>query len=508
MNEALDVKSKPSHSEVEAPEASTVGRLARSGAMWSVVMHVGRQVISLVGTVIVSRILSPSDYGLIAMVATFTALLQTFSDFGLSWATIQRRNISTPQVHNLFWLNAVFGLLLWLSCIVAAPALAAFYGRSELGMVTVVLGASFAFAGFAAQPTALIKRAMHLKKFSMIVIASTLIGVCAGVAVAMFGGGYWALVVQIVVTQFFRSVLTFLGSGYRPGLPRRNVDTLVLVRFGGYMAVTGTLLFFARSFDNVLIGKTLGSEELGYYSRAYFIVSLPAIFATTIMSNVMVPSLSALADDRARMASAYRRALGFSAVVGFPASLGLAVLAPAAVRLIYGDSWQPVVPLLIWLSIAGLFQPVYETASWLFVSNGKSRSYFSWSLLGAVSLMVGFTIGIRWGTLGVAIASSILWPLIMSAPSLVAAHKAAGLDIRPSLVTVRVPLIASLVMAAAVWLTGKWLGLFNMNWLLVTAFQIAAGITLYVCMLIRFWEPFPPAILSRFGLLRLKKEND
>ena len=475
-------------SRYAGPSSSTVGLLARRGAIWSFGMIVSRQIISIGGTSILARLLSPSDYGLIGLVATLTALLQSFSEMGLSWATIQRKDITVEQIHNFFWINSGIGILLWLFCIVLSPAVGDFYGHPEVRAIVIALGATFAISGIAVQPTALIKRQMKFSDLSKIVIFATLVGVLAAVAAAVAGFGYWSLVIQMLVVQIVRLILVFAVTKYRPRRPHFNVEMLGLVRFGGYMALTGVLIYVAENLDNVIVGKVRGTTDLGFYSRAYFLMMLPTLLATDTLTSIMVPSLASLSDDRGRMGAAYRKAVAMTAFIGFPASLGLALTAHGMVRVIYGSAWMPVAPILVAMSAMSMAQPIKDTSAWLFIACGKGRAYAIWSSLSSAALVSGFAIGIHWGPIGVATASSVVACVIV-VPTLYISHHAAGISLGPTVAVLARPFVASLAMGLAVVVT-TWiakpmdLGLIN-----TLVLQIAVGALTYLGALFLFLKP-------------------
>ena len=243
---------------VERVNEAEVGRCARQGVVWSIFQIGGRNLISLATTAFLARMLVPDDYGLIGMVATLTALLLVFSDMGLSWATVQREHLTTIQVSNLFWVNIAAGALLWGICLASAPMVAEFYHRSELVAITSVMGASFALAGIAVQPFALMHRQMRYKAIALIEIFALLVGAGAGIASAVFGHGYWALVVQTLTMQAVRSMMALHLSGLNILRLRFGANTRSLLVFGGILTANGLLIYLARNLDSVLIGRWWG----------------------------------------------------------------------------------------------------------------------------------------------------------------------------------------------------------------------------------------------------------
>lgn len=467
-------------------DVSEVGTKARSGAVWSAFQIVGRNVLSIGSTAILARVLSPDDYGLMGMVATLTALLLVFSDMGLSWATVQRKELSAAQVSNLFWINAVIGVVLWLACVLVAPLVAEFYQRPELRAVTAVMGASFLLGGLAVQPFALMRRRMQFRAIALIEVAAVVLAAACAITAALLGYGYWALVVQALVGQGVRLFLAWKPAGLELLAPRSGVGTRDMVAFGGMLALNGLLIYAARTLDSVFIGRVWGAEPLGYYTRAYFLMLLPSTLATTVIANLMVSSLSALQDQPERFGDAYRRAVTMVAFVGCPLAVGLALTAHEAVRLVYGPDWAPVAPMLVWLSIAGITQPIYNTTGWLFTAKARSGMYFGLTAVNALALLGAFWWGVQSGPLGVAKAYGLVMGLVLVWPALALAHRAASLPLRETgraLLPVAACLIALVAAVSVAWALALQL---QLDWGPALTLKIIAGALAYA-VAARYW---------------------
>ncbi|MDB5352380.1 MAG: polysaccharide biosynthesis protein [Planctomycetota bacterium] len=472
-----------------APHADEVGRLARRGAMWSLLLIAFRQVLTLATTAALARLLTPDDYGLLGMVATLTAFLQALSNLGLSAATIQHKGLSVRQVHNMFWINAAIGVALWAVCILVAPRFAAFYGRGELRAVTVAMGATFAIGGLALQPSALLARRMDFGRITLAELGAFLISTPVALVLAWRGWGYWAIVGQALAAQMARLVLVFAASGYRPGWPRPGAGTLGLVKVGGYLSVSWAVTYFARNLDNVIVGKSWGAVEMGYYSRAYFLMGLPTMLALGTLDGVMVPALSALHGDPERLGHAYRKSLQWIALVSFPLAAGLAVTAPEAIRLMYGPRWLDIVPILLWLSIAAICCPLYNTIGWLYIASRNGRRYAQWTIGSTALLVAGYLLGARWGACGVAASYGLLLTLILAWPGLYLAHRAAGLELRPTVRMILPILGATALMAAVCFGTGLALETAGVGWAWRLLIKVAVGVVVYAAANHRFIGP-------------------
>jgi PST family polysaccharide transporter len=460
----------------EAPPTEQISQKARAGAGWSMASLVGRQLISLGATAVLARVLSAADYGLFGMVVAITALMQAFTDFGLSWATIQRKEVTRAQIDALFLINAVFGLLLWIVSAFSGKFLVSFYHRPELAGITSLLGASFFFSGCAAQPLALLRRQMRFKPITLCDQWSTLAGAIMGVGTALSGFGYWALVIQVVVQQFMYALLLLLLGGYRPRFPRGVYGMAGLLSFGGYMAGYSVINYFSRNLDNVLVGRVCGAEQLGYYSRAYFLMTLPTLLASGMLNGVMIPALSALQGNRERMAAAFLRSIRWVTLLSCPVALGLAACAPEFVRFVYGPRWAPVVPMLLWLCVAGAIQPVQTAVGWLYVVTGRSRTMFLVGLASSTLTVAAFFVGIRFGAVGVARAYAAA-NTCLAVPVMLIGHRIAGLGMRRTMAVVTPLFIASTAMALCVVFAGILCK--GADYRVRLALEIAAGISIY-----------------------------
>jgi O-antigen/teichoic acid export membrane protein len=454
--------------------ANDVGAKARRGAMWSAVQIVTRNVVSIGVTAVLARLLVPADYGLIGMVTTLTALLLVFSDMGLSWATVQRRDLNNAQVSSLFWVNIAAGVVLWGAMIAAAPFLAAFYGEPALTMITIVSGIGFAISGVAVQPMALLMRQMDFRRIAVIEVTALLVGAVVALALALFDAGYWALVVQGPTQAIVRAILSIHLSGIRLQAPRRTAGLGSLVSFGGLLAVNGVLIYLARNLDSVLIGKVWGAAELGIYNRAYFLMLLPSMLANGVLSGLMVTSLAAFQGDSDRFAQAYRKALRLVAYAGTPMALGLALTAAPAVELIYGPGWDEVVALLGWLSFAAITQPVYNTNGWLFTAAGRGGSYLMLTAVNTGLLGLVFLLTVHNGVQTLAQGYGLVMGLIIPLPALWLAHRAARIPLIPSLRSIFPVYLLNGVMGLLVWAT--WFVAEAVGWSRMAAFPVQVGV--------------------------------
>lgn len=217
--------------------------------------------------VVLARLLTPKDFGLVGMVTAVTGVLAIFKDAGLSMVTVQSATITDEQISTLFWLNMLFGVVFFGLCLAIAPALVAFYHESCLFWVTAALASGFVFSGGAAQHQALLQRRMRFAAMAAIDILSLSTSIAIAIAMAANGHGYWALVGMNVTSSLVTAVLVWVAVGWVPGMPRRKVGARSMLRFGGTVTLNGLIVYIVNNTDKVLLGRFCGAEALGIYGE-------------------------------------------------------------------------------------------------------------------------------------------------------------------------------------------------------------------------------------------------
>lgn len=363
--------------------------------------------LNLVSIMVLARLLTPADFGLVAMVTAITGFVAMFKDAGLSMATVQRGSITHAQVSTLFWINVALSVLLMGVVAALAPAVAAFYGEPALVLVTLAIAGTFLFGGLAVQHTALLKRQMRFTAIAVKDVASMAAGIAVAIVLALLGAGYWALVAMTATTGLIGMAAAWALSGWRPGLPRRGAGVRPMLAFGGFLTGSSFLAYVRRNIDNVLIGAVFGSVALGLYQKAYQILMLPIRQVNSPVTNVVVPTLSRLQSEPERFRRYYSKALLLMTSVGMPV-VGLAFVAAGdIVLLVLGDQWLDAVPIFIALSPAAFAGTINVAGGWIFVSTGRSDRQFIISLILTVFYVSAMVAGLPWGVLGVATAFSI-----------------------------------------------------------------------------------------------------
>jgi len=369
--------------------------------------------LSLVVNVMLARLLTPQDYGLVGMVAAVTGFITLFKDLGLSTATIQREEISHDQVSTLFWINIALGGITALITAALAPVIARFYHEPRLIPITIALAFGFIISGLGSQHAALLNRQMEFTRLITNDIVSQVVGVGAGIVAAWYGLGYWALVIFPLVTTTVSTLGFWVACGWKPGLPVKQAGVRSMLAFGANLTGFGVVNYFARNLDNVLIGRFWGAQQLGLYTKAYQLLLLPLNQINSPIANVAIPALSRIADAPVRYRRLYLRVLEKVVLLTMPLAVFMIATSDWLVQLLLGAQWSDANGIFMLLGIAGFLQPVVNTTGWLFISQGRSRDMFQCGVISSSITILSFLIGLPWGPTGVAASYSVVFGLVI-----------------------------------------------------------------------------------------------
>ncbi|HTS12534.1 MAG TPA: lipopolysaccharide biosynthesis protein [Candidatus Limnocylindrales bacterium] len=398
--------------QVDHLHADLRGRSVRGGVL-SLTSQGTQFLLQSVSTVVLARLLTPSDYGLVAMVTTVTAVAVGFADLGLTEATIQRKAITHAQVSTLFWINVGVGLLLTLITAAMAPVLAWFYREPRLVDLTLVMSLTFLLGGLRGQHTALLRRQMRFSALAIRDVTALAVSVPVAIVMASKGFGYWAIVAIPLVGSSVQVVLSWVMVKWRPSAPRRNAGVRSMVSFGGKVAASYMAINWIRTADNVLIGWYWGAAPLGLYSRAYNLLMLPVIQMNIPIGGVAIPALSRVHDDPELFARYYIRLMNLMMWVSGGIFGFLFAAATPVIILTLGHKWQGAAPVFQMLALSALGQVLLESIIWCFVSRGQSGQLLKLLLVISPIIIAGFCIGLPFGIKWVAASLSLVFVAIL-----------------------------------------------------------------------------------------------
>ena len=406
----------------EAPEHGRVWEATVRGGGASVASLVMRYLLRLGSMVILARLLVPEDFGIVAMAGVILNLFVRIADLGLTTASTQREKVGFEDLSTLFWINVVGGVVLAAIMAASAPLAQAIFHEPRVGRVVFALSVILVAMGLGAQHEALLRRRLNYGLLAYVDPVSQGLGIAAGVIGAFLGMGYWSIVIMLVVMRFTTSALYWLAARWVPGKPGRGRNIRPLLRLGGSVVGAQSLIYITHNLDSILVGAVSGAADLGLYRRGYNALVLSVNMFIALMNRIVPSSLSRLQASYNDFARLYSRAVIAVAFIGCPA-IGLAVgEAHAIISLILGDHWLGTVPLLRWLAPAGLAGIIEVSFVWLLISLGDGKRLLMVRVIRVVSVSIGLTIGLRWGTIGIAAGYGIA-TLVSTIPELVYASR-------------------------------------------------------------------------------------
>lgn len=405
-----------------------LGQRAVSGGGVSVISRVTGFAIQMVGVIVLARLLSPGDFGLVAMVTAITEIFYVFKDLGLSYATIQESRINHDQVSTLFWINLSFGIIVTVLIILISPAIAWFYQKPQLRLITVVSSVNFLFVGLSTQHLALLKRNMAFVSVAVVEISAALISTALAIGLSWWGWGYWALVARPIILGLVTTLGVWLFCRWRPGRPVRGAGVRPMIRFGANTLVGYLFDYITVNLDKTLVGKKFGSEQIGYYQRAVYLSKISSDALTMSLTNVAVATLSKLRDDAAKYRRYYIKGLSIISFVGMPLSVFMFIMSREIVFIVLGPQWGRTATIFSVLGLSTGMYLIYNTNGWLHISLGRSDRFRNWSMLAAAVYLLAILIGLAVGVMGVAIAYTSA-TFLLTIPCLLYAGKPIGLRI-------------------------------------------------------------------------------
>lgn len=381
-------------------------RSLRSGAV-TLTSQVMQFIIQLGSTMILARILTPDDYGMMAMVVAITGFAGLFLNLGLSTATVQQTEINHAQVSTLFWINAGMGFLLMLIIAGLSPVIAWFYSSPQLAWVVLSLSSIFFINGLVVQQYALLNRQMRFLSLAAIQVGSMLIGVIVAIYFALMDYGYWALVFNNITLTFCSACGAWIAAWWLPSLPRRTAGIGSMVKFGSDIMGFNIVNYFARNLDNILIGRFYGSGPLGFYSKAYQLLMTPIQNLRDPLTRVAMPALSRLQNEPENYRNYYMKFVSILAFISMPLVAFLFVCSDQVINIVLGPQWGEASELFRILALVAFIQPVLSTRGVVLISTGKSRKYLVLGVIGAIITCVSFMVGLPWGAKGVAMGYTV-----------------------------------------------------------------------------------------------------
>jgi PST family polysaccharide transporter len=398
--------------------------------------------------VVLARLLTPEDYGLVSMVTSLIAWVLMLAYAGTDEAVVQRPQISEGEVSALFWITVALGLASGTIVAACGPLIAEFYGEPRLLNITIVAGLTFVTSGMFCQHRALMRRSMRFDEISAVEIAANLLSTVVAVVMALQGFAYWALVLKPVLMNAFLAAGLWLRSGWIPGKPTMTRAVKEMLWFGVNTTGFTASDVGSRSMDKAAIGYGSGAAALGRYQNAMLIYENVLSVLTSALHPVAVASLSKVSNDPKEFKRLWGKALSTLSFWSMPAFGLLAVTSQDLILVLLGKKWASTGILLTILALRGIPHTIERTLGWLHVPAGRSDRLMRWGLFALCAQGLALVAGLPWGAVGVTVAY-VISMYVLFVPSIVYAGKPLGIGARDLIAIIWRPFLGSLVAAAA-----------------------------------------------------------
>ena len=392
---------------------------AFSNMIWRFMERIGAQAVAFLIEIILARLIAPEAFGIVALVAVFTSILQVFVDSGLGNALIQKKDADDLDFSSVFYFNMAMCIVLYGLMFAAAPFIAGFYNMPDLTPVVRVLSLMLIVSGVRNIQQAYIARHLMFKRFFYATLGGTIGAAILGIAMAYKGFGAWAIVAQQLFRAAGAALILWLTVKWRPKLMFSFERLKGLFSYGWKLLVSSLIDTGYNNLRNLIIGKLYTSGDLAFYDRASYFPRFIVSNINTSIDSVLLPTMSAEQDDRSRVRAMTRRAIKSSSYLMMPCMVGLAVCAEPVVRLILTEKWLPCVPFLRIFCVTYAFYPIHTANLNAMKALGRSDLFLKLEIIkkiigltAVVSTMWISVLAMAYSTLAISVTSQIInsWP--------------------------------------------------------------------------------------------------
>lgn len=436
--------------DADGANARALDRSLAHGVAWMGSVKWLTQLLTWASTIVVARLLTPADYGLVGLATIYLGMVTMLSEFGIGTTIITMRDLTDEQHAQINSLSVMFGAASFLVSCAAAPLLAHFFAAPELTWVVIAMSTIFLITGIRVVPQALLQRDMRFRDLALNDGLQALVLAAGSVLFALLGFRYWTLVLSAVLG----ALLSTIGIVWLVRVPFRwpHWATLAPAVHFSRQTIVGRLAWYVyQNADFFVAGKVLGKDALGAYRFGWDLASTPPEKITSLVGRVTPSILSAAQEDKAALRRYLLRITEVLALVTFPATIGLGLVAPSLVPLVLGAKWSAMIVPLQLLSIAAAIRSVTPMLAQVMTVIGQNHLLMRVNVAGAIIMPLAFWLGSRWGTTGLAATWLAVYPVAIVAPMAYLAFRALELRTVEYLRALAAPAMGIVVMTLAVW---------------------------------------------------------
>jgi len=405
-------------------------RTAVRGAGAAIAGSAGNFVVGIGSVMILARLLTPADFGIVTMVTTFSLLLRSFGLNGFTELMMQREELTDSLASNLFWVNLGIGTILTVAFAGSGRLLALFYHNSSVVQVTQGMSLTIVIGCLGYIHLGLLQRAMQFRSTAMIYFIGQVLQIIVSIALALAGWHYWALVWGSVTQTAVVTVGVWLMCRWVPSRPGRASGTASGLKFAINVYSHFAFSYLTHNTDNLLVGWRFGDQALGFYKKAYDLFVLPQTQLLSPLSAVVVSTLSRVNRDREQFQRYFLRTISVLTLLGMGIGADFALVGRDIIRFLFGPGWDEAGRIFTLFGPGIGVMMLYSTHGWIHLSIGRPERWFRWGLMEFVFTVTLFLVVLHWGPSAIALAWTISYFLLMF-PGFWYAGKPIGLGIGP-----------------------------------------------------------------------------
>lgn len=478
------------HTVSSSGDVAALDRALVSGLAWTAIAKSMTQILSWLSTLLVVRLLTPEDYGVVGMALVYLGLVHLLNDLGLGAAIVQNRSLTDSQISRLYGVALSFGLSLTLVSFGLSWPIASFFRNEEVRLVVIALSVTLFLSGVQLVPRSLLARNLQFDRIARVDAAHALTSTAATLVLALLGFRYWALVFGNILGVLAATTTLLLYHRHPAAWPRQIHELFGSLRFGSYVLVSTIAWYFYVNADSVIAGRLLGTAKLGVYTVAVSLAVAPVNQVIGVVQRVTGGIFSASQSDLPLLRRYATGLIETIAFLVFPATMGLALVAPDFVLVVLGNQWvASIVPLRL-LAIEAAFRCLSPILSQALLYSGHPERNTRITLMGAVIMPALFLIGAQWGLAGIA-AGWIFGTVVVILPvTLYFTRRDIGLSIRAFFSAITAPAVCTVIMSGAVVAVAVVVRSTDASPLLLIA-KIVTGVGVYALSFrLLFWSRF------------------
>jgi len=399
-------------------ELYTMGlkKKAVKGAGINVVANFSGFIFQTIGVIVLARLLTPKDFGLVAMVTVFSVWFMSFGQSGFTEYIIQKKNINNNEVNSIFWLHIFIACFLAIGFTLFGFYLVHFYAEPALWGIAAAMSTSFVLMALCTTHMAILIREMKFSSTAIIGLLSTILSIVFSITGAIAGMSYWAIVVRQLTIPLVTVIGAWILCKWRPGYPLKISNAFHGLKYAIQVYSNFSIGYLIRNIDKVLLGKFHGSEVLGNYDRSFYLSIMPVSQLVTPLNTVAQATLSRLRDDKERFSNYYINAVRMISFLGTIAALILTLSAQDIIYLVLGPEWKDAGAVVMAFGPGVSAMLIYSTYSWLHLSLGTPDRWLKWNLFASIFTIAAFVVAAPYGAVAMAGAySSTAYILVIPA---------------------------------------------------------------------------------------------